>query len=106
MEQTNRNVTNIGIDYDGTISEDPSMWKRIIKIMQDSGHNVYCITKRYKQLSKDIKDTLPKDMKIIFVETKFKTETTNKMKLKIDVWIDDKPHLIYPIINRFSRSFR
>jgi len=106
MEYADKSIMNIGIDYDGTISGDPPMWSQIIKIMQDCGHTVYCVTKRYRRLSKDIRANLPKDIKIIFVQTKYKLETTNRLNLKIDVWIDDKPSTIYPVVNRFSRSFR
>ena len=88
---------NIAIDYDGTYGEDVEMWKEIIHLMKDSGHKVYCITKRYRHLASDIKKNLPSGVPIIFVKTKYKTDTTNKMRLKVDVWIDDKPSTISQI---------
>ena len=81
---------NISIDYDDTYSLDPETWDKIINILQEANHNVFCITKRYEYLAGDIKESL--DIPIIFVpKGKSKAVEVYQRGLKIDVWIDDKP---------------
>ena len=84
---------NIGIDYDETYTLDKRLWDKIINLFLDSGHKVYCVTKRYKHLADDIRS----DMKIpIIYATKSKMEAVAFKNISIDVWIDDKPQSIYP----------
>jgi hypothetical protein len=84
---------NIAIDYDETYTLDPVVWSKIINILLESKHNVYCVTKRYEAIADDIKDTL--NIPIIFA-TKSKLEAVQSHDVKIDVWIDDRPHSIMP----------
>ena len=87
---------NISIDYDDTYTLDPESWDKVINLLIKANHNVFCITKRYEDISDDIKSSL--NIPIIFVP-KGKSKSLEAMErgLKIDVWIDDKP---LSIINR------
>lgn len=38
---------NIAIDYDGTITNDPDTFEKVIKNFRDAGHKVYIVTQRY-----------------------------------------------------------
>jgi len=87
---------NIAIDYDDTYSRDKKMWSSVCQSMIKNGHKVFCITKRRKQLGKEIRKNILREIPIIFVETRYKKQTTLKMRLPIDVWIDDKPESITP----------
>ena len=92
---------NIAIDYDGTYSRDKEMWSSVCQSMINIGHKVFCITKRYKQLGEEIRKNILSEIPIIFVETRYKKQTTLKMRLPIDVWIDDKPESIAPALPIF-----
>ena len=84
---------NIAIDYDGTYSVDPEMWKEVFRTFRNWGHCVYCVTKRYELLSSDIQ----KEMTIPIIHaTKSKKEAVRKHGIEIDVWIDDNPASITP----------
>ena len=84
---------NIAIDYDDTFTLDKKLWNKIINMFVDAGHNVYCVTKRYKEIADDIRE----DMSIpIIYATKSKLEAVRNANIKIDIWIDDKPQSIIP----------
>ena len=92
---------NIAIDYDDTYSRDKKMWSSVCQSMIKNGHKVFCITKIRKQLGKEIRKNILREIPIIFVETRYKKQTTLKMRLPIDVWIDDKPESITPTLPLF-----
>ena len=84
---------NVAIDYDGTYTLDKKLWNQMITLFVKGGHNVYCVTKRYKEIADDIRE----DMNIpIVYATKSKLEAVANLNIKIDVWIDDKPQSIIP----------
>ena len=96
---------NIAIDYDDTYTLDKKLWNKIIYMFVDAGHNVFCVTKRYKELADDIRA----DMGVpIIYATKSKLEAVANLNLKIDVWIDDKPQSIIPYKARtpLNKGFR
>ena len=66
---------NIALDYDDTYTLDKDTWNKVIETFIKSGHKVYCVTKRYENISEDIK----KDMNIpIIYATKSKLEAVRK----------------------------
>ena len=84
---------NVAIDYDETYTLDKILWDQIINLFINAGHDVYCVTKRYKDIADDIRH----DMAIpIIYATKSKLEAVTDANIKIDVWIDDKPQSIIP----------
>ena len=86
---------NVAIDYDDTYTLDPMAWDSIIKLLENSGHKVFCVTKRYEHIADDIKEAL--DIKIIFTPKGMsKMQATKLSGINIDVWIDDKPQSIIP----------
>ena len=84
---------NIALDYDDTYTLDPTSWNKIINLLLDAGHNVYCVTKRYESIADDIKEAM--NIPIIFA-FKSKLEAVNSAGIFIDVWIDDRPSSIMP----------
>ena len=84
---------NVAIDYDNTYTLDPVAWNKIINILLESNHKVYCVTKRYEAIAEDIRDAL--DIPIIYA-LKSKLEAVQSEGVEIDVWIDDRPHSIMP----------
>ncbi|HET8687811.1 MAG TPA: HAD family hydrolase [Methanosarcina sp.] len=88
---------NIGLDFDGTVTADPELWLKIVKLFRDRGHKVYVVTYRYPHPEKN------KDMDFLrgHVDNIFFTSYTQKRKhmsvsegIYIDIWIDDMPELI------------
>ena len=67
------------------------MWDKAIDLFQKSGHQVYCVTKRFEESAEDIKKALR--IPIIFA-VKSKSEAVKNQGIQIDVWIDDKPKSI------------
>ena len=96
---------NVAIDYDDTYTLDKQLWNDVIKMFIDGGHNVYCVTKRYKEIADDIRE----DMKIpIVFATRSKLEAVANANIRIDVWIDDKPQSIIPYkaTNPLNKGFQ
>jgi len=86
---------NVALDYDETYTLDPLVWDKIIKLLINEGHHVYCVTKRYESIADDIKLAL--DIPIIFVAKGVaKLQAVRLKGIKIDIWIDDKPQSITP----------
>ena len=89
---------NISLDFDDTYSLDPAMWDKAIDLFQKSGHQVFCVTKRFEENAEDIRKALR--IPIIFA-LKSKSEAVKKQGIRIDVWIDDRPKSIV-----WTRPFR
>ena len=49
---------NIAIDYDDTYTLDKKLWNQVINMFISAGHNVYCVTKRYKAIADDIREDM------------------------------------------------
>lgn len=89
---------NIALDFDGTYTEDTTLWNRFIKEAQRRNHRVFLVTFRapeHESLNQDMFDYL-KSMKVplIFTNRVPKRAFTESMGLSIDIWIDDNPDLI------------
>jgi hypothetical protein len=96
---------NIALDYDDTYTLDKDTWNKVIDTFIKYGHKVYCVTKRYENISEDIKQ----DMNIpIIYATKSKLEAVRKANIQIDIWIDDKPQSITPYRSKtfYNNGFR
>jgi Asp/Glu/hydantoin racemase len=83
----------IAIDYDDTYTLDPEGWELFICLMQGRGHEVVCITKRYKTLLQEVIDTVSVP---VIGASRSKMEAARMSGHKVDVWIDDKPETITP----------
>jgi len=83
----------IAIDYDDTYTLDPEAWELFISMMQSRGHEVVCITKRYKFLLQEVIDTISVP---VVAAPRSKLEAARMSGHKIDVWIDVKPESIMP----------
>jgi hypothetical protein len=83
----------IAIDYDDTYTLDPEGWELFISLMQSRGHEVVCITKRYRSLLQEVIDTVSVP---VVGASRSKLEAARMSGHKIDVWIDDKPQTIIP----------
>ena len=89
---------NIALDYDGTFSADPGLWKNFIRDAKLRGHEVILITMRYEdpvESAEVIQALEESDVRIIYTNRKAKQKFVDELNLKIDIWIDDKPFWLY-----------
>lgn len=88
----------IAIDYDHTYTKDPIMWDKIIKLMQEMNHEVWCISARPEDHMPKVKFHLGP---LIGHDRCIGTNLKGKRRyvwehygLSIDVWIDDTPEAV------------
>ena len=79
----------ISLDYDGTYTRDPKRWDAFVKLMQDGGHEVVCVTMRYPTETVEIPN-----VETIYTSREGKLFVCARRGISIDVWIDDMPKLI------------
>lgn len=90
---------NIGLDYDGTCTEDIELFLAFIKLARARGHQVYLVTMRYPSEVNDPnfpnkavdKNILNAVSGLICTGREAKRKVTDKLGIKINVWIDDNP---------------
>jgi poly(3-hydroxyalkanoate) synthetase len=86
---------NISLDYDKTYTLDPKMWDTIINIMLEAGHKVYMVSSRSPSNGKEVLNALKGKVNgIYFTDNKAKKTFMKELRIRIDVWIDDKPKYI------------
>lgn len=87
----------IAIDYDGTITRSPDIFKDLCWSFLKNGDEVYIVTSRYThELTDDIRlFEAHNGAQIICTSRKAKKCFTEFLGIKIDIWIDDNPAGIY-----------
>lgn len=80
----------IAIDYDGTITRDPSLLIAFIRAAMADGHEVLCVTMR--SASQPINE-LP--CPVIYTDSEKKGFFMERAGRHVDVWIDDHPEMIF-----------
>lgn len=70
----------IAIDYDGTYSADPELWKPFIYHAKSRGHEVTCVTMRYPH------EPIEMPCPVFYTSRKAKA-----IAFDADIWIDDSP---------------
>jgi acid phosphatase class B len=102
-DYTGNKKLNISLDFDDTYTRDPDAWNSFIQLFQSRGHTVYCVTARSGKDSGEVYDTIGKIIghdKCIFANFMAKSDAVWKLKIRIDVWIDDSPYFIINGTNR------
>lgn len=87
----------IGLDYDGTYTEDPDFWDSVVLSAQESGHEVYVVTNRSGDDEDDdeVFDVPVPSSYVVFTAGKSKHDyMLANHDLHIDVWIDNEPEWI------------
>ncbi len=90
---------NIGLDWDGTCTEDAELYFMFVNLARSRGHKVWIVTMRYpSEISnpKNPEKSIPQYFidavdGIIFTSREAKRPAVEKAGIKIDVWIDDNP---------------
>lgn len=79
----------IALDYDGTYTRDPALWDRFIVDCKLAKHEIICITMRYPK--EEISLIIP----VYYTSRKAKLVWAQANNIKVDIWIDDQPALLF-----------
>jgi len=74
----------ISLDYDGTYTRDPELWKQFVAIAKQRGHEVTIVTGRSP--AEVIRNV---ELPIVYC-----SRTAKRNHFQVDVWIDDEPQWI------------
>jgi len=86
----------IALDYDGTYTADPRMWRTFCTMAQSLGHSFVCVTGRAVPPDFTRDPPLPQGMPIVCAPEGYKRNAALRAGFKVDVWIDDIPEMIGP----------
>lgn len=94
----------IGLDFDNTFTKDPKFWIDFIKLCENYGHKVVCVSsRRDSQFDRDeLSAALPANIDIFLVANIQKNDYMKAAGYKIDIWIDDSPEYIPSNIIRIT----
>lgn len=89
----------ISLDYDGTITADPILWKEFAVRATERGHEVKVVTSRNEDSNKNgvtyrdnqsvLEWAAEAGVEVIFCGFKQKQDVW-----RADIWIDDNPHMV------------
>lgn len=82
-----------GLDYDGTFTEDRSLWLSFIANARTRGHLVICVTNRWLRQPLPEADAFNFDA-VIYAADRPKRRAAIEAGMTVDVWIDDLPEAI------------
>ena len=77
----------IALDYDGTFTRDPDLWRAFAALAKERGHAVSIVTMRFAD---DNEECVPDEgIPIVYTDRRAKASV-----FAADVWIDDQPQFI------------
>lgn len=96
MESWEPNKLTVAIDYDDTFTADVAAWSSVIRILQDAGHRVVCITARNGTDGnrREVTKAMPNGVCVLFAYGYQKREFAVMNGVTVDIWIDDLPEAI------------
>lgn len=86
----------ISIDYDGTFTADPDLWRRFIADAERQGHRVICVTGRKAAPDYSREPRLPESVPVVLAGDDWKRHAAAKAGYAVTVWIDDMPEMVAP----------
>ena len=86
----------IAIDYDGTFSRDPVLFRALVALGRRMGHAFVLVTGRSNegQWGAEVRREGGDLMPIVFAANGWKRAAAERAGHKVDVWIDDHPESI------------
>lgn len=87
----------IAVDYDNTYTTDPELFNKVIKLFQDAGHKVLCVSFRYDKESLEVLTSIGRVIgktNCIFTGRQLKRPVVEALGYQVDIWIDDMPEII------------
>ena len=104
INESERKITTIALDFDGTTSTDQEAWKKFVKAFRERGHKVFIVTMRYDSELDDVRScglSVRQEWSHL-VDGIITTGRKAKRRYCIDIaginpdiWIDDRPMAIY-----------
>ncbi len=86
---------NIGLDFDGTVTAAPNIFKDFVAAMRAAGHKVYIVTMRYASEEGEINYWRRYVDDVIFTGRQAKAPAMEAKGIPIHIWIDDNPQAIH-----------
>lgn len=89
-------MKHIAIDWDETFTADPELWQAFIKLAEERGHRVYCVTcRRDTEENREIVrvESLPA-YRHYFTGLSPKRWFMEQRGIQIDIWVDDHPESV------------
>lgn len=83
----------IALDYDGTYTEAPEVWRQFVMGMMSEGHEVMIVTFRPPHCPVDI-NGLEEVIDVYYTSAVPKRKYMESKGIHINIWIDDMPDLI------------
>lgn len=84
----------IAIDYDGTITEDPKLFREIVSMIKTFGHKPIIVTMRYKHEEDNFLNAVLQksswDIDVYYTGRKAKRDFMFSIGILVDIWIDDR----------------
>ena len=98
-------MVTFGIDYDGTFSAAPDIFRKIITDLFAAGHRAVLVTGRSDEgiWGEEVRAAVGDLMPIVFAGMQWKREAAEAAGYPIDIWIDDKPEYIGPQDQEFTQ---
>lgn len=84
----------IAIDYDGTWTRAPWLWRRLYFSCFGVNHTMIMVTGRSGWSDDMERGNIPETMRIIYTGGKMKEAHCRSIGVTVDVWIDDMPGMI------------
>lgn len=91
-------MSTIAIDYDGTWTADPELFRFIAARSWARGHRVLVVTARVSGHGEVTRECEPYVDRVLFSGAEYKRAHCDAMGEKVDIWIDDMPGMIGPDI--------
>lgn len=87
----------IGLDWDGTVTEDRELWFSFMQLAKARGHDLMIVTSRCEADAQLIREEVAHlAISVIATDGKPKIkEVDAQIGHFLDVWIDDMPHMLF-----------
>ena len=89
-----------GIDYDGTWTAAPGLFRWFVEMVKSHGHEAVIVTRRSDPgdhpdfMAQPVRDDIGDLCPIVFCGHNRKDRVAEAAGYPVDIWIDDHPHLI------------
>lgn len=85
----------VAIDFDETISDNPSAWLMVMKTLEMCGYHVVVCTWRYPHTHpEDLQFLVDKGYSIFYTGLRAKRPFMEALGIYVNIWIDDNPWAI------------
>lgn len=87
-----------GVDFDGTFSADPSLFRAFVASLRERGHDAVLVTGRSDegQWGAEVRREVGSLMPVVFAANGWKREAAERAGFKVDIWVDDHPEYVAP----------